>query len=357
MARVYNFSPGPSRLPDEVMERARDEFCEYQNTGASLIELSHRGEHFLAVNERAQMLMREVLEIPDDYAVLFVPGGATGQADAVPLNLAAGRTSPCAYLVTGYWSKRAADEGAKYCKPVVVADTADTEYRTLPEQWHEPDDVAYLHYADNETVHGVEFPAPPKAKAPLVSDMSSSIATRKVNIRDYGVIYAGAQKNIGAAGVTVVIVRKDLIRPRAYAPRVWDYARQLKNDSMTNTPPTFQIYILALVMEWIKNKGGVAAMQKQSEQKAEIVYGALDAGFYRCHVCDAAARSRVNIPFFLPDESLLAEFLQGANDAGLIGLKGHIVLGGCRASLYNATTVAAAKALADYLCDFARRRG
>ena len=337
------------------MARAQEELCDYQNTGASLIELSHRGSEFIAVHSRAEELLRQLLGIPADYAVLFLSGGATGQAAAIALNLAA-ENETAAYLISGHWSQRAALEGKKYCRAQVIADSGG-DYQTLPQQWQEPDKAAFLHYADNETVHGVEFAKPPAARAPLAADMSSNIASRIINIGDYGVVYAGAQKNLGAAGVCIVIVRKDLIRPRLDTPLIWDYNLQIASDSMANTPPSFQIYLVMLVLEWLKEQGGVAAMEKQSAEKSQMIYEVLDAGFYRCHVGDKTARSRMNIPFFLPSGELTDEFLRGADDSGLLGLKGHAVLGGCRASLYNPTSLVATRALADYLTDFARRRG
>lgn len=357
MARAYNFNPGPCRLPDAVMERAQAEFCDYHNIGASVMELSHRGDAFIKVHARAESLLRRLLNIPNDYAVLFLSGGATGQAAAIPLNLCT-QADTAAYLISGHWSKRAANEGKKYCKAEVVADDKSGQYDTLPKQWHEPEGAKFFHYADNETVHGTEFIKPPQTLAPLVADMSSNIASRVININDYGIVYAGAQKNLGAAGITIVIAKKDIINPRADTPLIWDYPLQIKHDSMANTPPSFNIYLTMLVLEWLEDQGGIAEMEKQSTTKSQMLYGVLDAGFYRCHVADKSARSRMNIPFFLPSDALTADFLRGAEeDAGLLGLKGHAVLGGCRASLYNATSIQATKALADYLADFARRRG
>lgn len=356
MARAYNFNPGPCRLPDAVMERAQAEFADYQNIGASVMELSHRGDAFIKVHAKAESLLRRLLNITDDYAVLFLAGGATGQAAAIPQNLAA-KGDTAAYLISGHWSKRAANEGKKYCNAEVVADDESGEYNTLPTKWQEPKGAKFFHYADNETVHGTEFPKPPQTRAPLAADMSSNIASRVININDFGVVYAGAQKNLGAAGITIVIVRKDLIQTRADTPLIWDYPLQIKHDSMANTPPSFNIYLTMLVLEWLDENGGVAEMEKQSAQKSQMIYQVLDAGFYRCHVKDKSARSRMNIPFFLPSDSLTADFLHGAEEAGLLGLKGHAVLGGCRASLYNATSIKATAALAAYLADFAKRRG
>lgn len=359
MERAYNFNPGPCGLPDEVMQRAREEFLCYRDEGASTMEISHRGAAFMDIYERAQSLVRELLDIGDDYAVLFLTGGATGQAAALAMNLLPDENpenSRADYLITGHWSRRAAEEAKKYCRVRVVADTGDGGYTSLPDEIKTNADSAYLHYADNETVHGVEFPAPPQSPTPLLADMSSNILSRRLNIGDYGLIYAGAQKNLGPTGVTIVVVRKSLIRPRPQTPVVWDYRLQAENDSMLNTPPTFQIYLAGLVLEWVKQEGGVAEMARRAEEKSRLLYDCINEGFYRNDV-SPDCRSRMNIPFFLPDDSLLEEFLAGARDNEMIGLRGHAVLGGCRASLYNAMPVEGARRLTDYMRDFAKRRG
>ena len=356
MERAYNFNPGPCGLPDEVMARAHDEFLTYRGEGASAMEILHRGAAFMDIYEKAHSLLRELLNVGDDYAVLFLTGGATGQAAALAMNLAADENTTAAYMITGHWSRRAAEEAKKYCRVQIVADTGD-EHTSLPQKT-EPvaADAAYLHYADNETVHGVEFLHPPVADVPLVADMSSNILSRPLNINDYGLIYAGAQKNIGPTGVTIVIVRKSLVHPRPQTPRVWDYNLQAENDSMFNTPPTFPIYMSALVLEWIKNEGGLAEMARRSDEKSRLLYDCINEGFYRNDV-SPDCRSRMNVPFFLPDDSLTADFLTGAQQNGMIGLKGHAVLGGCRASIYNAMPVAGVRQLTDYMRDFAKRRG
>ena len=284
MKRAYNFSPGPCGLPDAVMERARDEFLSYRGCGASVMEISHRGPEFMEIYRRAESLLRELTGAGDDYAALFLPGGATGIAASIPLNLIAEETQTAAYAITGHWSKRAANEAKKYCKVHAAADTGEN-YAGLPEHMDIPGDAAYLHYADNETIHGVEFSRPPKSDAPLVADMSSNILSRPLNAADYGLIYAGAQKNLGPTGVAIVIVRKSLIKTRPQTPLVWDYPLQMKNESMANTPPTFQIYMVALVLEWLKEQGGVEEMARRNAEKAKMIYECIDGGggFYRAH--------------------------------------------------------------------------
>ncbi|MGI9297141.1 MAG: 3-phosphoserine/phosphohydroxythreonine transaminase [Gammaproteobacteria bacterium] len=357
MERAYNFSPGPCGLPDEVMERAREEFLSYGGEGASVMEISHRGPAFMEIYERAHALLRELLGIGEEYAVLFLTGGATGQAAMAPINLIPDERRTAAYLITGHWSRRAAEEAKKYCRVQIVGDTADGGYTSLPEKIAPAAaDAAYLHYADNETIHGVEFPRPPSSDAPLLADMSSNILSRPLNIADYGLIYAGAQKNLGPAGLTIVIVRKSLINSRPQTPVVWNYREKMERDSMINTPPTFSIYMTGLVLEWVKREGGAAEMARRSDEKARLLYECIDGGFYRNDV-GRECRSRMNIPFFLPDESLTGEFLAGARENGMVGLKGHAVLGGCRASLYNSMPVAGVRVLTEYMRDFAQRRG
>ena len=356
MSRLFNFNPGPCALPDAVMEKAQAEFAEYGNTGASIMELSHRGDIFMREYKRAEGFLRQLLVVPDDYAILFLQGGATGQAAAIPLNLIDDKNRTAAYAVTGHWSKQAAVEGKKYCAVHIAADTAASGYRTLPDRLDIPDDSVYFHYADNETIHGVEFPSSPSSPAPLVCDMSSNIATRPINVSDYGLIYAGAQKNLGPSGVSVVIVQKSLLRPNPDTPMVWDYKKQADDNSMLNTPPTFQIYMVALVLEWMQQEGGMAEFSRRSQDKAQLIYGAIDTSDFYTNNVAANCRSRMNIPFFLADKSLNEDFLRGAEENGMIGLKGHKVLGGCRASLYNAMPMAGAQALSDYMRDFEKRR-
>lgn len=368
MARAYNFSPGPATLPEAVLYEMQAELLEYQNWRASVMEVSHRGEGFLGMARAAEATLRELMDIGEEYAVLFLAGGARGQAAAVPLNLAAdGATA--AYAISGHWSRLAAEEGGRFCRVHIAGDSGevgdnegsgdsgDARYTRLPEALDIPADAAYLHIAENETVHGVEYPALPHSPVPIVADLTSNILTRRINVADYGLIYASAQKNLGAAGVTVVIVRRDLPRPQARAPLVWDYLKQAKVDSMCNTPPTFQIYLLGRMLAWVAQQGGVAAMEKASRAKAALLYDYLDGSdFYLTPVRDAACRSRMNVPFFLADEKLTAEFLSGAEAHGLIGLKGHAAVGGIRASLYNGMSLAGVAALVEYLREFERVR-
>lgn len=357
-SRAFNFHAGPAAIPDAVMARARAEFSVYRDAGASVMELSHRGPEFMAVYRRAAELLRELAGVPEDYEVLFLPGGAAGMTAAIPMNLLpAGGWA--AYAVTGYWSRLAAAEGEKFGAARVVADGAAHDFRRLPAaaEWTRADGAAYLHYADNETIHGLEFPAPPEQPAPLVADMTSNILSRPLRAADFGLIYASAQKNLGPSGVTAVIVRRDLLRTDGRVPKVWDFAAQAKRESMVNTPPTFQIYMTMLALEWLRAEGGPAEMARRAARRAATVYAALDAGdFYRTPAA-REHRSRMNIPFFLPDERLTAEFLREAEARGMIGLKGHAAVGGCRASMYNAMPQAGAEALAALLRDFEKRRG
>jgi len=341
-------------LPDEVMQTAQRELCEYAGLRASVMEISHRGEDFLYIRRETESLLRALMEIPSHYWVLFLSGGATGQAAAVPMNLTAAADARAAYVITGHWSRRAAAEAQKYCVVHVAADTAASRHTVLPHSLDIPADVAYAHIASNETIHGVEFPAAPAVSVPLVADMSSNILSRQMRVADYALIYASAQKNLGPSGITVVIVRPDAVCPRAQTPAVWDYRRQQEEESMYNTPPTFQLYMMGLYLKWVKRRGGVEAMERQNREKAALIYDCLDkSDFYKTPV-KGDCRSIINIPFTLPTDTLTASFLQGAEKQGLLGLKGHRALGGCRASMYNAMPVAGAQALANYLSEFER---
>ena len=308
MKRAFNFNPGPCGLPDAVMDKARQEFLCYRDEQASVMEISHRGIAFMEVYERASHTLRELLNISDDYAVLFLSGGATGQAAAVPMNLLPDNQQTAAYMITGYWSERAAQEARKYCQMHIVADSKDNNYTNLPSQIEASPQAKYLHYADNETIHGVEFPTPPSSAAPLVADMSSNILSRPFNINDYGIVYAGAQKNLGAAGITIVIVRQSLINPCLQTPLVWDYRLQIESESMANTPPTYPIYLTALVLEWIRDSGGVEAMAKCADEKSRRLYGCIDNSDFYHNTVSPSCRSRMNVPFFLPDEKLTTDF-------------------------------------------------
>lgn len=357
MTRAYNFSAGPAALPDAVLYEAQAELCEYRDWRASVMEVSHRSAGFMQVQAEAEALLRELLHIGSEYAVLFLAGGARGQTAAVPLNLAAAQQT-AAYVISGHWSRLAAAEAQRFCRVHIAGDNGDTNHTTLPAELDVPEQAAYVHIAENETVHGVEYATLPQVAVPLVADLTSNIATRSLRISDYGLIYAGAQKNLGIAGVTVVIVRRDLPRPQAHTPLVWDYLKQAEAGSMCNTPPTFPIYLLGRVLAWTKQQGGLAQMEKDSHAKAELLYGCLDASaFYRAAVQDVACRSRVNVPFFLAEERLTADFLSGAQARGLLGLAGHKAVGGIRASLYNSMPLAGVAALVEYLREFECERG
>lgn len=366
MSRAYNFSPGPAALPEAVLRQAQAELLEWNGAGASIVELSHRGPEFMAVAAQAEADLRTLLSIPGDYAVLFLAGGATTQQALLALNFAAaGQRAD--YVVSGHWGKTAIRQAAPYVDAHVAASSEDDGYRSIPARarWRLSPDAAYVHITANETIHGVEFrpqwgePAPDVGEVPLFADFSSSIASEPLDVSRYGLIYAGAQKNLGPVGVTVVIVRRDLL-DRAGQPRadIFDYRSQLEHDSMLNTPPTWNWYLAGLVFRWMLDEGGVAAFAQRSAEKAALLYAAIDGsdGFYRNEV-DVHVRSRMNVPFFLVDPALDARFLAESRAAGMIGLKGHRVLGGMRASLYNAMPVDGVRTLVAFMRDFRQRYG
>jgi phosphoserine aminotransferase len=355
---LFNFSPGPALLPAEVLEQVRAELLDWQGSGMSVMEVSHRGKAFMAMAEQAEADLRELLSIPAHYKVLFVQGGATGQFAAVPLNL----TQPGAvvdYVDTGVWSKKAAGEAARYCSVNVIADAKASNYTAIPDyaSWRPSAQAAYLHYTPNETIGGVEFhDIPAVSAAPLVADFSSTILSRPLEVSRFGLIYAGAQKNIGPAGLTLVIVREDLLgRARAATPNVMNYQLMANESSLLNTPPTFAWYVAGLVFRWIKRQGGLAAMAQLNRAKANALYTAIDdSGYYRNSVAKPA-RSWMNVPFTLPQPELDAVFLAEAAKAGLMNLKGHRLAGGMRASLYNAMPMAGVQALIAFMRDFQSR--
>ena len=359
MARVYNFSAGPAALPIEVLETIRNDIPDWEGTGMSVMEVSHRGKDFVALAARAEANLRELLSISDDYSVLFTQGGATLQMAMAPMNLAqAGDTAD--YVVTGSWGKKAAGEARKFCNVNVAADAADKNFTYIPDEssWQLSDDAAYLHITPNETIAGVEFHFVPESKAPVVGDMSSTILSRPIDVSRYGVIYAGAQKNIGPAGITVVIVRKDLLeRAPADIAHLMTWKSYADSDSMTNTPPTFAWYVADLVFKNLKDMGGVGAIAKINERKATKLYAAIDeSGFYSNPV-HKDARSWMNVPFILADDSLDAKFLEDSAREGLTNLKGHRSVGGMRASIYNAVPEEAVDALIAFMAEFERVNG
>jgi len=358
--RVFNFAAGPATLPLEVLEQAREELTDWRGCGMSVMEISHRSKAFVSVAEEAESLLRELMGIPDSYRVLFLQGGATGQFAAVPLNLTR-PDSVVDYINTGSWSKKAIAEAKQYCRVNIAADEAESKYTTVPDAaaLKLTPGAAYVHYTPNETIGGVEFPyVPDTGDVPLVADMSSTILSRPIDVTKFGVIYAGAQKNIGPSGLCVVIVREDLLgRVRPETPSILNYTAMAKDGSMLNTPPTFAWYIAGLVFKWIKAQGGLAAMAERNRVKAEKLYRAIDeSGFYRNPVAKNC-RSWMNVPFTLARPELDKKFLEEAEAAGLTNLAGHRSVGGMRASIYNAMPPEGVDALIAFMREFERRYG
>lgn len=359
MTRAYNFCAGPAALPDEVLKKAQAEMLDYAGRGLSVMEMSHRSAEFVAIATRAEQDLRELLGISDDYAVLFLQGGATQQFSMVPMNLLP-EGGVADYVDTGQWSSKAIKEARKFGRVNVIASSADRNFSYVPEQstWTPSADAAYLHYTPNETIGGVEYNFIPQTDKPLVADFSSSILSRPLEVSKFGVIYAGAQKNIGPAGITVVIIRRDLLgKAPASTPTLLDYNVYAENDSMYNTPPTYSWYLAGLVFQWLKAQGGLDAMEALNRRKAEKLYGYIDgSGFYRNPV-QPDCRSWMNVPFVLADDKLDRTFLHEAEEARLLNLAGHRSVGGMRASIYNAVPEAAVDALIDFMKDFAQRHG
>jgi phosphoserine aminotransferase len=357
--RVFNFSAGPAVLPLPVIEQARDELVDWHG-GMSVMEVSHRGRAFTDVAERAEADLRELLAIPPNYQVLFMQGGATAQFSAVPLNLA-GSGATADYVNTGHWSERTIREARRFVNVAIAADESASGYTTVPAQGALTltPGAAYLHYTPNETIGGVEFPyIPETGGVPLVADMSSTILSRPLDVSRFGLIYAGAQKNIGPAGLTVVIVRDELLRDaRSGTPMVFDYRAVANAGSMLNTPPTFAWYFAGLVFQWIRNEGGLAAMARRNRAKAEMLYGAIDGSQFYSNPVARDCRSWMNVPFRLAKPGLDKTFLAEADIAGLTHLAGHRAVGGMRASIYNAMPAAGVAALVDFMRDFERRYG
>jgi phosphoserine aminotransferase len=361
MTRVHNFSAGPAALPEAVLARARDELLDYQSRGLSVMEMSHRSKEFVGIAERAEADLRELLAVPDDYAVLFLQGGATAQFSAVPLNLTESSDDVVAYVNTGSWSKKAIAEAKRYCDVVVAASSEASKFTHVPprEEWNVPTDARYVHICPNETIGGVEFPfVPDVGDIPLVADFSSTILSRPIDVARYGVIYAGAQKNIGPAGIAVVIVRRDLLgRARPETPALLDWQAYADADSMYNTPPTFAWYLSGLVFQWLKDLGGLEAMAEINRRKAETLYAAIDGSNFYASPVAPESRSWMNVPFTLADAGLDARFLEEAEAAGLLNLKGHRSVGGMRASIYNAVGQESVDALVAFMADFESRHG
>ena len=358
--RAINFSPGPAALPLAVLEQARDELTDWRGTGMSVMEMSHRGKEFIAIHAQAEADLRELLGIPGNYKVLFMQGGAIGENAIVPMNLLRGR-SGADYICTGEWSKKSIKEAGKYCKVNVAASSAAENFNCIPPRasWQLDPQAAYVHICANETIGGVEYHYTPETGAvPLVADMSSNLLSRPLDVAGYGLIYGGAQKNIGPAGLTIVIVREDLMgQALPCTPSAFDYKQQADNDSMFNTPPTYAIYIAGLVFQWIKRQGGLGAMETHNRRKAAVLYDYLDSTDFYSNKVARADRSLMNVPFTLRDAALDADFLKGAQALNMVQLKGHRAVGGMRASIYNAMPYEGVVALVDYMREFARRHG
>ena len=361
MARVFNFSAGPAMLPQVVIERAQQEMLDWNGSGMSVMEMSHRGKEYMSIAEKAEADLREVMQIPANYKVLFLQGGASSQFAMVPMNLLRGKTG-ADYINTGAWSKKAISEAKRYCTVNVAATTEANNFSSAPSQdeLNLSADAAYVHYTPNETIGGVEFPYLPETNGiPLVADMSSTILSRPMDVSKYGVIYAGAQKNIGPAGLTVVIVREDLIGETiAGTPTMFDYKIHADNDSMYNTPATYSWYLAGLVFDWLKNDiGGLDKMAEINKRKADKLYAAIDGSDFYANPVAVECRSWMNVPFTLANPELDATFLAGAKDAGLVTLKGHRSVGGMRASIYNAMPEEGVDALVAFMADFEKKHG
>ena len=359
MSRAFNFCAGPAALPEAVLKRAQEEILDYQGRGLSVMEMSHRSKEFVSIAETAEQDLRDLLGVSDDYAVLFLQGGASQQFAMIPMNLLpdGGKAD---YINTGQWSKKAIKEAKRFGDINVAASSEADNFTCVPGQdsWQLSDKPAYLHYTPNETIGGVEFSFVPEVDAPLVADFSSTILSRPLDVDRFGLIYAGAQKNIGPAGITLVIVRKDLIgKAPDSVPAMLDYQTHAENGSMYNTPPTYAWYLSGLVFQWLKEQGGLSAMAAVNQRKADKLYGYIDeSGFYTNPV-EKGSRSWMNVPFVLADDSLDKTFLAEAEEARLLNLSGHRSVGGMRASIYNAVPEEAVDALIDFMKEFARRHG
>ncbi|CCO50023.1 Phosphoserine aminotransferase [Vibrio nigripulchritudo SOn1] len=355
MEPIYNFSAGPAGLPKAVMEKAQAEYVNWNGIGTSVMEISHRSKEFIAVADKAEQDLRDLLSIPDNYKVLFCHGGARAQFAAVPMNLIGDKPS-ADYVDAGYWAESAVKEAKKYCTPRVINAKTEVDGKVAvipPSEWKIDENAAYVHFCPNETIDGVEITDLPVTDKPIVADMSSTILSRKIDVSKYGVIYAGAQKNIGPAGICIVIVREDLLELASEAlPSILNYKVLAEKDSMFNTPPTYAWYLSGLVFEWLKEQGGVEAIEKVNEEKAALLYNYIDGSeFYRNQV-HPSNRSRMNVPFQLAKPELDSKFLELAEEAGLQALKGHRAVGGMRASIYNAMPLEGVQALVEFMKQF-----
>jgi phosphoserine aminotransferase len=357
-SRIFNFGAGPAAMPVEVLEKAKWELVNWHEAGMSVMEMSHRGKEFVKIASEAEADLRQLASIPSSYKVLFLQGGATLHFSAVPMNLLRGRKK-AAFVNTGEWSKKAISEAKRFCEPVVVASSEDRNFSYVPKQaaWKAFDDCAYVHVCSNETIGGVEYHwTPETGNVALVSDMSSHILSKPLDVTKYGLIYAGAQKNIGPAGLVVVIVREDLLgQALPETPTVLDYKKMADADSMVNTPPTFSVYLAGLTFKWLLERGGLAAVEKVNIGKAKLLYGYLDGQDFYSNPIAKEDRSRMNVPFRLRDDSLDAAFLAEAEARGLSQLKGHRSVGGMRASIYNAMPLEGVEALLAFMEEFRKK--
>jgi phosphoserine aminotransferase len=361
MTRPYNFSAGPAAMPLEVLQQAGAEIADWHGSGMGVMEMSHRGKEFISICEAAERDFRELMAVPDDFHILFMQGGGWGENAIVPMNLSQGGAVD--FVVTGGWSQKSYKEGGKYAQVALAASGEAGGFTGIPDpaSWQLRADARYVHICSNETVHGVEFQTLPDlaalgSRAPLVVDFSSHVASRPVDWSRVGLAYAGAQKNLGPAGLTLVVVRKDLLgHALDICPSAFNYELVAKNGSMFNTPPTYAIYMAGLVFQWLKRQGGIAAMEAVNTRKANLLYGFIDGSDFYVNRVDPAHRSRMNVPFFLADESRNDDFLAGAKAAGLLQLKGHKSVGGMRASIYNAMPLEGVQALVAYMREFALR--
>ncbi|VAW57701.1 Phosphoserine aminotransferase [hydrothermal vent metagenome] len=358
MSRVYNFSAGPACISEDILKQAQTEMLDWQGTGMSVMEMSHRGKAYMSIAAKAEANLREIMNIPNNYKVLFMQGGASSQFAAVPINLM-GANRKADYILTGQWSKKAIAEAKRYGDINVAASSENSKFTTVPAQseWNLNKDAAYLHYTPNETIVGVEFPFVPETDVPLVADMSSNIISKEIDVSQYGIIYAGAQKNIGCAGLTIAIVRDDLIgKPIDGMPAMLDYKIMADNDSMYNTPATYSWYMAGLVFDKIKQNGGIKAVEEVNRRKAAKLYSAIDDSSFYSSPVDVSCRSLMNVPFILADTALDAQFLEGAEKAGLTTLKGHRSVGGMRASIYNAMPESGVDALVEFMSEFEKNK-
>ncbi len=360
MRRTFNFSAGPAVLPEEVLQHAAAEMLDWHGSGQSVMEMSHRGKEYMSIQGEAESDLRELMGIPANYKVLFLQGGASQQFSMIPANLLRGKAA-ADYINTGEWSKKAVKEAKLYCSVNVAASAEDKHFTYVPPQssWKLDTSAAYLHYCANETIGGVEFNwTPESGDVPLVADVSSTFLSRPVEVAKHGLIYGGAQKNIGPAGLTIVIVRDDLIgHAKPALPAMLDYKIHADNDSMYNTPPTYAIYIAGLVFQWLKRAGGIAAIEKRNIEKSQLLYQYLDSSGFYSNPVNKADRSRMNVPFTLKDSALDDAFLKGAQERGMLQLKGHRSVGGMRASIYNAMPIEGVETLVAYLREFEAARG